>query len=90
MEPPPGFDGKYGHDKVCKLKKALYGLKQSPQAWFGRFTEAMMQFGYKQSHSDHTLFVKHSGKEKIIVLLVYVDDIIVTGSDEEEKLRLKT
>ena len=29
MEPPPGFDDKYGSEKVCKLKKALYGLKQS-------------------------------------------------------------
>ena len=34
--------------------------------------------------------MEHLGKDKITVLLVYVDDIIVTGSDEEEKLRLKT
>jgi len=34
--------------------------------------------------------VKHSSKDKITVLLVYVDDIIVIGSDEKEKLRLKT
>ena len=44
--------------KVCKLKKSLYGLKQSPRAWFGRFTKSMRSFGYHQSNSDHTLFLK--------------------------------
>ncbi|RVX10062.1 Retrovirus-related Pol polyprotein from transposon RE1 [Vitis vinifera] len=44
--------------KVCKLKKSLYGLKQSLRAWFGRFTKSMRAFGYRQSNSDHTLFLK--------------------------------
>ena len=44
--------------KVCKLKKALYGLKQSPQSWFERFAKVMIIVGYRQSHGDHTLFVK--------------------------------
>ena len=55
-----------------------------------RFTKAMIQFGYKQSHGNRTPFVKHLSKGKITILLVYVDDIIVTLSDEEKKLRLKT
>ncbi|CAL8092463.1 unnamed protein product [Prunus armeniaca] len=49
---------------VCRLRKALYGLKQSPRAWFGRFTMAMKNNGFKQCNSDHTLFLKHrKGKE---------------------------
>ncbi|WKA00376.1 hypothetical protein VitviT2T_018734 [Vitis vinifera] len=44
--------------KVCKLKKSLYGLKQSSRAWFGRFTKSMRAFSYRQSNSDHTLFLK--------------------------------
>ena len=56
MEAPPGFDGEFKGREVCKLKKMLYGLKQSPRAWFGRFTEVMKKYGYKQSNSDHTLF----------------------------------
>ncbi|WJZ80856.1 hypothetical protein VitviT2T_000733 [Vitis vinifera] len=69
--------------KVCKLKKSLYGLKQSPRAWFGRFTKSMRAFGYRQSNSDHTLFLKKQ-HGKITALIVYVDDMIVTGNDPEE------
>lgn len=89
MEIPPGVGITYGANKVCKLKKALYGLKQSPRAWFGRFTKAMKCLGYKQSQGDHTLFFKHSQGGKLTVLLVYVDDIIVTGDDLIERHFLK-
>lgn len=57
MEAPPGFSTGFRKHEVCRLKKALYGLKQSPRAWFGRFTDAMKRYGYKQSNSDHTLFL---------------------------------
>ncbi|RVW25069.1 Retrovirus-related Pol polyprotein from transposon RE1 [Vitis vinifera] len=70
--------------KVCKLKKSLYGLKQSPRAWFGRFTKSMRAFGYRQSNSDHTLFLKKQ-HGKITALIVYVDDMVVTGNDSEER-----
>ena len=59
MDPPPGVQKYSDIAMVCKLRKALYGLKQSPRAWFGRFTKSMRNFGYKQSNSDHTLFLKH-------------------------------
>ena len=70
------------------MKKALYGLKQSPRAWFGRFTKAMKKFGYRQSNSDHTLFIKRAN-QKITCLIIYVDDMIITGDDEEEIVTLK-
>lgn len=89
MDIPPGFGINLKGNKVCKLKKALYGLKQSPRAWFGRFARVMLSMGYKQSQGDHTLFIKHSASGGVTALLVYVDDIIVTGNDEKEKLRLK-
>ena len=85
MELPPGYDGQVAAGTVCKLKKALYGLKQSPRAWFGRFTKVMTGLGYKQSQGDHTLFIKHSVLGGVTILLVYVDDIIVTGDDKKEQ-----
>ncbi|KAH9752394.1 retrovirus-related pol polyprotein from transposon RE1 [Citrus sinensis] len=84
MDLPPGCSGPERlNQKVCKLKKSLYGLKQSPRAWFGKFTKAMVRFGYNQSNSDHTLFIKKR-QGKITALIVYVDDMVVTGNDEEE------
>ena len=88
MNIPPGFEGNTSN-KVCKMKKALYGLKQSPRAWFGRFAKVMKESGYKQSQGDHTLFIKHSATGGVTALLVYVDDIIVTGNDEREKHEVK-
>ncbi|CAN6709377.1 unnamed protein product [Malus baccata var. baccata] len=87
MDFPPGYDagGKTG---VCRLRKSLYGLKQSPRAWFGRFTQVMRRIGYYQSHSDHTLFVKR-GSGKVTALIIYVDDMIITGDDSEEMMKLE-
>ncbi|PKA57434.1 Retrovirus-related Pol polyprotein from transposon TNT 1-94 [Apostasia shenzhenica] len=89
MEIPPGFTSKETIGKVCRLKRALYGLKQSPRAWFDRFRRALTSMGYKQSNADHTLFFRHIGG-MITILIVYVDDIIVTGDDSVEISNLKT
>lgn len=89
MEPPPGFEHLVGRGRVCKLIKSIYGLKQSPRAWFERFGEVVRKLGYRQSQGDHTLFVKHSSEGKRAVLIVYVDDIILTGDDDSEIDRLK-
>jgi Reverse transcriptase (RNA-dependent DNA polymerase) len=83
MEIPPGYQSTTRANKVCKLKKALYGLKQSPRAWFGRFCQAMKGYGYVQSESDHTMFFKKN-QGKIAVLIIYVDDMIITGDDKSE------
>ena len=88
MNIPPGFEGNTCN-KVCKLKNALYGLKQSLRGWFGRFAKVMKEFGYKQSQGDHTLFIKHSAVGGVTTILVYVDNIIVTGNDEREKHDVK-
>ena len=51
---------------------------QSHKAWFENFTISVKDQGYAQAHSDHTMFVKHSKNGKITILIVYVDDIILT------------
>ncbi|KAE8716080.1 Detected protein of unknown function [Hibiscus syriacus] len=89
MKLPPGLKSVEGSNKVCKLNKSLYGLKQSPRAWFERFTKVILKNGYKQSLADHTLFIKVTSTNKKAILIVYVDDIILTGDDEEEICNLK-
>ncbi|XP_042946557.1 uncharacterized protein LOC122279793 isoform X1 [Carya illinoinensis] len=89
MEQPPGFvaQGEY-RGTVCRLKKALYGLKQSPRAWFGRFSDAVLNFGLHRCQTDHSVFHLHSDAGHIL-LVVYVDDIVITGSDSAGIIRLK-
>ena len=77
MEQPPGYGASGKENMVCKLKKALYGLKQSPRAWFDKFSGVILSYGFKRSTSDHSVFVYHS-KAGTIVLIVYVDNIIIT------------
>ena len=89
MEIPPGFETPSMKNQVCKLRKSLYGLKQSPRAWFERFTRAVCKHGFSQSQADHTLFFKHSHDGRVAILIVYVDDIILTGDFEEEIADLK-
>lgn len=84
MNIPPGFETQATVNKVCKLRRSLYGLKQSPRAWFNKFTRVIKQYGYSQCQTYHTLFVKHSPERRVAILIVYVDDIILTGDYEQE------
>ena len=88
MDIPPGYSVTTGTNEVCKLQRALYGLKQSPRAWFGRFSLAMKKYGFQQSNADHTLFLKKQ-QGKVTTLIVYVDDMVITGDDIEEISRLQ-
>lgn len=47
----------------------------------------MKKYGFHQSHSDHTLFLKHQ-QGKVTALIIYVDDMIITGDDTEEITKL--
>ncbi|KAL0339675.1 UNVERIFIED_CONTAM: Retrovirus-related Pol polyprotein from transposon RE1 [Sesamum radiatum] len=73
MEQPRGYGAqeKKPH-MVCKLKKAIFGLKQSPRAWFDKFNRITGEFGFSRCQDLRT---------SIVVLAIYVDDILITGSD---------
>ncbi|KAJ9545430.1 hypothetical protein OSB04_025137 [Centaurea solstitialis] len=88
MEQPPGFIVEEEASKVCRLRRSLYGLKQSPRAWFGRFSSVMGEFGMVRSASDYSVFFRYKQGKRIIVV-VYVDDIIITGDDEVGITELK-
>ncbi|GJT06654.1 putative RNA-directed DNA polymerase [Tanacetum coccineum] len=92
MTLPDGYNS-VDKSKVCKLNKSLYGLKQAPRQWNAKLTTALAEHGFEQSKFDYSLYTKHrSGM--FIALLVYVDDIVITGSDidgiNEFKLFLST
>lgn len=89
MDVPPGLESGENQGKVCKLLKSLYGLKQSPRAWFDRLTQVLKRHGFSQGQTDHTMFTKHSSDGRIVVMIIYVDDIIITGDLFREITRLK-
>lgn len=80
MSQPPGFKNDDCPTHVCHLKRALYGLKQAPRAWFDRFSDFLLSFGFFCSSADPSLFVCHT-THGTILLLLYVDDIILTGDN---------
>jgi hypothetical protein len=82
MDPPPSFraEGEYA-GKVCRLRKSLYGLKQSLRAWFSHSSEVILSMEFVHCHSDHSCFIRRRSDGRCIILLVYVDDIILTGDD---------
>ncbi|RVW76463.1 Retrovirus-related Pol polyprotein from transposon TNT 1-94 [Vitis vinifera] len=80
MSPPLGLRRQGEENLVCRLHKSLYGLKQASRQWFAKFSEAIQSAGYAQSRADYSLFTRKQGKS-FTALLIYVDDILITGND---------
>ena len=78
MQPPPGLS--VDSNKVCHLRRALYGLKQAPRAWFAKFSSTISRLGYMASHYNSALFLRRT-KKGTILLLMYMDDMILTSDD---------
>lgn len=79
MLQPSGFKDSSQPNYVCKLHKSLYGLKQAPRVWFERFTTYLLTLEFVAYLVDSSLFVRKEGAS--ITYLLYVDDIIITGSN---------
>ena len=80
MQQLEGFEHEKHPEYVCRLRKAIYGLKQAPRAWCERFSRLLKQIGFEQSKADYSLYVMHADKGSVIVV-IYVDDLIVTGDN---------
>ena len=80
MSQPPGFIDKDRPSYVCRLKKPIYGLKQAPRAWYMALKQYLLDAGFTNSLADTSLFIL-STATTITYVLVYVDDIIVTGNN---------
>ncbi|KAG7578844.1 Zinc finger CCHC-type [Arabidopsis thaliana x Arabidopsis arenosa] len=82
MKIPQGFSSP-NETRVCRLRKSLYGLKQAPRCWFAKLVESLLKYGFSQTKSDYSLFV-YSKKGITLRILVYVDDLIISGNSQEE------
>jgi hypothetical protein len=66
----------------CRLLKALYGCVQASKLWFNKLTRVLRREGYEPSPTDPCVLQRIVG-EKVYLLLVYVDDILILADDEE-------
>ncbi|KAG8497024.1 hypothetical protein CXB51_008238 [Gossypium anomalum] len=83
---PPRFEllSPSGQKLVCKLNKPLYGLRQAPRAWFHTLKQFLTdKLGFHASKVDPSLFVRTSSNFYLL-LMAYVDDIVITGSSNDD------
>ncbi|XP_021838405.2 uncharacterized mitochondrial protein AtMg00810-like [Spinacia oleracea] len=78
MIPPAGYT-KAKPGEVCRLKRSLYGLKQASRQWNKELSKFLKTLKFQQSTQDYSLFTRHLDGE-FLILLVYVDDILLTGT----------
>jgi hypothetical protein len=87
MEQPQG----YVHDSslVCRLKKSLYGLKQAPRAWYAKMDSFLLSQGFHRCKSDPNVYMLHHD-DSLLLIFLYVDDLLITGSALSEIAWVKT
>lgn len=73
---------------MCKLKNSLYNLKQALRQWYKKFDSFMSRNGFTRCQADHCCYMKKFDNI-FIILRLYVDDILIVGSDLQEINNLK-
>ena len=82
VEQPEGFSVQRAENKVYKLNKALYGLKQAPRAWYSEIDTYLIMSKFKRSASEPTLYTRADSEGNQLIVSIYVDDIVYTGSSD--------
>jgi ATP-binding cassette subfamily B (MDR/TAP) protein 1 len=83
MLQPEGFAKISKENLVCRMNKSLYGLKQAPRCWYKRFDSFIISLGYNRISSDYCTYYKRFEEDVFIILLLYVDDMLVTGPNKD-------
>lgn len=81
---PPGFMITGEEYKVYRLRKALYGLKQALRAWNKKIDSSLMDLGFQKCIDEYGVYTRATGTANLLIVCLYVDDLLITGSDEEE------
>lgn len=76
--------GKNKKNLVCKLTKSLHDLKQAPRCWYRRFDSFILSLGFTRCEVNYCAYFQSSSNGGYIILLLYVDDMLVTGTGKED------
>jgi hypothetical protein len=80
VQMPPGFVVEGSSGKVLRLNKALYGLRQAPRAWNEKLDSELLKLGFQKNPLEHAVY-RRANKQGFLLVGVYVDDLIITGSN---------
>jgi hypothetical protein len=64
--------------KGLLLNRALYGLKQAANIWYNLLAKELQAIGFTQLQNDTCIYYN---RQKKTIIIVYVDDIAITGPD---------
>ena len=78
MEQPQGFKVPGNEHKVLCFKKAIYGLKQAAHAWWHELNQSLKALSFSCLYADAGIFIAKHTDRTMVIILMYVDDIILT------------
>ena len=82
IEQPSGFIHPPKQYHICLFKKSIYRLKQTPRAWFDKLSKYFPYLGFHSNTSNASLFIYYTNNI-ITITLIYVEDILLTGYNDE-------
>lgn len=80
---PPGYVDDGNEHAVLRLRKALYGLRQAPRAWNAKLDASLVSLGFERSPLEHAVYRRNTSVSTLLVG-VYVDDLVITGSSDND------
>lgn len=83
VKQPRGYEKKGANGKVlvCRVLKSLYGLKQAPRNWNKVINDWLLSYGLTPSKVDPCVYVMVSRCGNLLLVVLYVDDLIIAGSN---------
>jgi hypothetical protein len=90
MHMPKGFRCPENEGQVCKMQRALYGLRQALRAWYARI-DSYLRIKLTLTHGciDSNMYFSITNG-RYVILLLYVDDLLLTGDNEKGITKIKT
>ncbi|WVZ88383.1 LOW QUALITY PROTEIN: hypothetical protein U9M48_034910, partial [Paspalum notatum var. saurae] len=88
VKQPPGFVVAGQEHRVLCLRKALYGLRLAPRAWNVKLDESLTRLGFAKCEIEHALYTRRAERGQLVVS-VYVDDLVVTGANDQDIVAFK-
>ena len=79
MRQPAGFVDEERPDHVCKIVQSLYGMHQAGHNWHNLIDEDLVRHGLTRSEHDPCVYHRVVGRDKWVVICLYVDDLFIGG-----------